>query len=72
MSMLEQAMNQVGTPYAAQGWQCPLCKRVWSPNVQYCATHAGSTNLGSAGGVVGGGLTGMQNPYRSGKEGDLL
>ena len=26
-------------PGAQLGWQCPLCKRVWSPYVQYCDCH---------------------------------
>lgn len=25
-----------GVSVARQGWQCPACKRIWNPDVQYC------------------------------------
>lgn len=66
--MMEQAMNQVGTPYAAQGWQCPLCKRVWAPHIQFCQTHAGTNVVGPATAGLQGGVSGQQNPYRGGEK----
>lgn len=24
-------------PFAAQGWQCPICRTVWSPSIFSCA-----------------------------------
>lgn len=67
MSIVEQALNQANTQgYAPQGWQCPLCKRVWAPHIQFCQTHAGTNVVGpaTAGGVVGG----QANPYRGGEK----
>ena len=29
-------VNAFGAPEQRQGWQCPLCKRVWSPDIHYC------------------------------------
>lgn len=37
--MIEAGQNAMGQPQfgvAPQGWQCPICKRVWNPNVQHC------------------------------------
>lgn len=50
--MMEQAQGVLGAQgiisASRQGWQCPLCQRVWNPSVQYCLLHAG-TSMGSVG-----------------------
>lgn len=54
MSILEQAIKQPGV-YVAQGWQCPLCKRIWSPTTAWCSNHVEAAQMRPmAGGVVGG------------------
>ena len=37
-------------PFARQGWQCPICKRVYSPDTQWCYFCGGkSTNTVTSG-----------------------
>lgn len=60
MSILEQAIKQPGV-YVAQGWQCPLCKRIWSPTVQWCTNHVAANQIGPAMGGVAAGVVGGLN-----------
>lgn len=56
----QQGVLGVSPGLAAQGWQCPLCKRILNPTAQYCPFHpvaqqvVGETNIKQAGGVAQG------------------
>lgn len=47
-----EAAQQLGI--VPQGWQCPLCKRIWNPQVQYCPNHIVNESMKQAGGVAQG------------------
>ena len=43
-------MNECGNFFVQQGWQCPICKRVYSPNTPmcwYCGGAAQTTTTAS-------------------------
>ena len=39
---MQYDMSDYGSMFVPQGWQCPVCKRVYSPSQYYCLNCGGT------------------------------